>query len=102
MLRPLLLAILGALLLCVFTGVPQHSLIADTSGGMHGDSPKQPQMDVPPTLPSLTASQLQTMSVLSQKAEAVVLTNNMPLGGKRHPAVVFVRDSIQASTLLRI
>jgi hypothetical protein len=99
----MLLAIPGALLLCVFIGVPpQHPLIADTSGAMHGDTPKQPQMDVPPTLPSLTASQLQTRSVLSQKVEAVVLSNNGPLGGKRHPVPVVALDSIQGSTVLRI
>jgi hypothetical protein len=100
--RPLLLAILGAALLCAFFGVPQQPLVADTGGGMNGDTPKQPQMDVPPAVSSLTALQLQTDSVLSQKVEAFVLANSTLPGRTLYPAVLFFRDPIQTSTILRI
>jgi len=102
MLRPLILAILGAALLCVLFGVPQLPPFAHNDGGMQGHAPKQPQMDAPPAISSLTASQLQTDSVHSQKADAIAITNGAPLSRTLYQPAAFLRDRIQTSTILRI
>jgi hypothetical protein len=101
MLRPLLLAILGGALLCALLGAPQLTLLVNSNGGMQGNTPKQPQMDVPPAVSTPTASQIQTDSVFLQKTESFVLAGNAP-HRTVSPVVAFFRDSIQASTILRI
>jgi len=102
MLRPLLLAILGAVLLCVFFGVSQQPVLAGAGGGMQNQIPKQPQMDAPPAVPSLTASQLQTDSVHSLQAEAFVPADSAPPSRTPYRSAAFFRDPIHASTILRI
>ena len=101
MLRPLLLAILGAALLCAFFGVPQQPLLAYT-GGMQTHTPKQPQMDVPPAVSSLTASQLQTVSLFAEWAGDSLQAIHERSVHTLPAAALSLRESIQASTILRI
>ena len=101
MFRLSLTAILGVVLLCALFGV-SHSLLPSETSGMQESAPKQPQMDAPPAVPTMTASQLQVDSVFSHKAERFVLTSSAPLHGTLSPVSVLLRDSIQASTVLRI
>jgi hypothetical protein len=101
MFRLSLLAILGVALLCVLFGAPQQPLPAEASG-MQGSAPKQPQMDAPPAVSSVTASQLQVDSVFSHKSERFVLTGGASPHGALSPVSISSWDSIQASTVLRI
>ena len=101
MLRPLLLALLGGVLLCALIGAPQQLHPTDSSG-MHQNTPKQPQVDVPPAVSSPTASQLQTDSFFSQKAEGFILATTTSPSHALPAVTVLFRDSIQASAILRI
>jgi hypothetical protein len=102
MLRPLLVAILGGALLCALLGAPLQPLLVDASGGMQGSTPKQPQMDVPPAVSTPTASQIQPDSVFAQKTEGFILARAASPYRTTPGVMVFLRDSIQASTILRI
>jgi len=103
MFRLLLLTIVVGVLLAMFSVTPQHPLVADSRDGMQQSStPKQLQMDVPPVMCGPTASQLQTVHA----CEARTL-NNVAATGHRaaHPILptsYALRDSVQASTVLRI
>jgi hypothetical protein len=100
MFRLLLLAILGGVLLCAFLGASQQPFPAET-GGMSGNTPKQPQMDAPPAVSGVTASQLQIDSAVSHRAVRFALSNSAP-HRPLSPVDVSLPDSIQASTILRI
>jgi hypothetical protein len=100
MFRLSLLAILGVALLCALFGAPQQPLPAEASG-MQGSPSKQPQMEAPPAVSSVTASQLQIDSIVSHRAERFALSNSAP-HRMLSPVDVALPDSIQASTILRI
>jgi hypothetical protein len=100
MLRPLLLAMLAGVLLCVLGGMTPDPVIADTSA-VHSDTPKQPQMEVPPAVPSPTASQLQTTHGFLHKVENAVVPVDLHAGSTTPPVIQTLR-AIQASTILRI
>jgi hypothetical protein len=101
MFRLLLLTLLAGLLLSLLCWTPQQPVLEQTSG-MQSPAPKQPQMEVPSAVPSPTASQLQTTHVVLHKVEISIVAADDRAGRVTAPVIQTLRDSIQASTVLRI
>jgi hypothetical protein len=101
MLRALVLTTLAGALLCVLFVAPQPTLLADTSG-MQGSTPKQPEMDVPPAVSSPTASQLQTIDLFTEWAGDFPQATHERIVRALPSAAGSLRESVQASTVLRI
>jgi hypothetical protein len=98
MLRVLILAVLGGLLLCALCGTSPQSKIADADNGGAG-STKHQQMDVSPVVSSTTASELQPAS-FSQGTKDLPSVHDRQV--VRTSSVPTLRHSLQASILLRI
>jgi hypothetical protein len=101
MFRALLLATLAVVLLCVSFVAPQPTLQEETSG-MQGSTPKQPEMDVPPAVSSPTASQLQLVNLFADSAGDVTQSVREHSIRALPSVASALRESIQASTVLRI
>jgi hypothetical protein len=101
MARLLLLTVVAGIFLAMFCVAPQQPLSTET-GGMQPVAPKPLQMEAPPVLCGPTPSHYQIAQLmLNANAHAGVATDaqnpRFPLPKK--PAL---RDSAQASTILRI
>jgi hypothetical protein len=101
MLRPLILAILGALVLCALCGVLPLPPNASAASGVAG-STEHPQMDVAPAVATTTASQLQSVPLLSCGGKELPLATHREITRTSPAAALTLQHSLQASILLRI
>jgi hypothetical protein len=101
MLRPLIFAILGGFVLCALWGVIPQPPAVSAAGGL-SDTTEHPQMEVAPAVSSTTASQLQSVSLLSCGTKELPLATYREVARTTPAAALTLQHSLQASILLRI